>query len=190
MNRGGTSSTDRAAVYVFGLFASGLEEELRPAAGAAPARHVVLARVLPGGATPGVLKTSRSLGGELWRCGRRSPRAGGFGGRVCVGISLARECPPFQLRVDHELPCFIQRRWGALRRKQQHEHTRPPNPPARAHVLPCATIFATSNLPSLPIFRPFQHPGATPGLQRAPARDDSLNPSTLDPRLSTLDPRP
>ena len=43
-------------------------------------------------------------------------------------------------------------------------YTRAPQTPRRvARVLPCATIFATPNLPSLPIFRPVHHPkGCTP----------------------------
>ena len=72
-------------------------------------------------------------------------RGGGWGARVCWK-PMARECPPFQLRVDHELPCFLQRRWGALRRKQQHEHTRPPNPPARGDRRPQRYHSAHSDL--------------------------------------------
>ena len=52
---------------------------------------------------------------------------GGLGG-ACVSESVCAEVPPFQLRVDHELPCFLKRSWGALRRNQRHGHTRPPNP--------------------------------------------------------------
>ena len=76
--------------------------------------------------------------------------SGGFGGRVCVGSSLARGCPPFQLRVDHELPCFLKRRWGALRRNQWHAHTRPPTPRRVATVAHSATILhpATSRFSS------------------------------------------
>ena len=72
-------------------------------------------------------------------------RPGGLGG-AWVSESVGAEVPPFQLRVDHELPCFLQRRWGALRRNQRHGHTRPPNPPAHGDRRPKRYHSAHSDL--------------------------------------------
>ena len=84
----------------------------------------------------------------------------GFGGRVWKRSCLRSSAPHRNYQPTMPSSVFPRRRWGGNQAQAGFwTHARPPTPPRRvARVLPCATIFATSNLPSLPIFRPFQHP--------------------------------